>query len=153
MLLWVFRGAELAVHKIFLKKCSKKFRNTREKTQLRGEITILLDQGKNVNISFQSLSTSSLCILAFILIISTITITSLTSASETYPKTCQTSKMEGLMKTINGEICQLFPQTTPLLMFDRVLKTLPYLLVKSLDNVSQLNRSGHHYRSWFSKQG
>lgn len=103
MLLWVFRGAELAVHKIFLKKCSKKFRNTREKTQLRGEITILLDQGKNVNISFQSLSTSSLCILAFILIISTITITSLTSASETYPKTCQTSKMEGLVKTVNGE--------------------------------------------------
>lgn len=56
-------------------------------------------------------------------------------------------------KQLMVKICQLFPQTAPLLMFDRVLKTLPYLLVKSLDNVSQLNRSGHHYRSWFSKQG
>ena len=40
--------------------------------------------------------------LIFIMMISTNTITSLKSASETYPEKYQTSKMERFVKTVNG---------------------------------------------------
>ena len=84
--------------------------------------------------------------LIFIMMISTNTITSLKSASEAYSEKYQTSKMERFVKTVNGvKLLIIFAKRSIL----DVWQGCEYasLLVKSFDNVWQVNRSGHDFQN------